>query len=357
MKRVVHQFHAHMSSRDAIGENMLTIQSELRRSGYESEIFCLYKTEDLDGRVRHVDEYASFSSPGAVLVVHFSIGFAELDRLFAFPDRKVLAYHNITPPEFLEDFSPEMAQYCREGREAVLKFRGRIDLAVGDSEFNVRDLVRLGFEGGKAIPILFDFKKLDAVPDPEILSRYGDGGWTNWLFVGKLFPNKKQEDVIKAFYYYKKYINPRSRLILVGASRHIRIYYEYLRYLAHYLGLTDVIFTDSIPGNELAAYYRVAHLFVSMSEHEGFCVPLLEAMYSGIPIMAYDSSAVPETLGGAGALIKEKKFPEIAELAHYILENGELRKKLAADQKRRLEVYSTERVLRKWRDTLEPFFQ
>lgn len=352
MKKTIHQFHANVASRDAIGENMFAIQKELRRLGYDSEVFCLTCSDDIRDRVTRLDLDKPGFSPDQVLIFHYSIGFSGLDKALSLPAKKILVYHNITPPEFLDDFSPMIANYCREGRQELLKFKGKVDLVVGDSEYNVQELRQMGFQGGTAVPILFDFKKFATPPDPDILKKYGGDGWVNWLFVGRVFPNKKQEDIVKAFYYYKKYMNPSSRLILVGGYKDLRVYYEYLLHFVDSLGVKDVIITGSVPESELVAYYKIANLFISMSEHEGFCVPLIEAIYSGIPIMAYNSSAVPETLGDAGVLIKEKRFPEIAELARYILENGELRNKLIENQKKRLQIFSTEAVLQKWQQVL-----
>ena len=356
MKKTIHQFHANVLSRDAIGANMFAIQKELRRLGYESEIFCQTFSEDAEKRIIPFRQYHRYSSPDQLLIVHYSIGFPELDEVLALPEKKILVYHNITPPEFFENLSPILAQHCRDGREALLKFKGKIDLAVGDSEHNVLELEQMGFDGGVSIPILLDFDKFAVAPDREILAKYKKPGWVNWLFVGRVFPNKKQEDIIKAFYYYKKYICPSSRLILVGSYKDMPLYHEYLLYFADYLGLRDdVILTGSVSESELAAYYQSADLFVCMSEHEGFCVPLIEAIHAGIPVMAFESSAVPETLGDTGVLIKEKRFPEIAELARYILENKPLRDRIVEEQKTRLQVYSSTAVLQKWMQVLNRF--
>jgi glycosyltransferase involved in cell wall biosynthesis len=239
----------------------------------------------------------------------------------------------------------------------LLKFKGKINLAVGDSEHNVSELKQMGFDGCLSIPILLDYEKFAVQPDREILAKYKSPGWVNWLFVGRVFPNKKQEDIIKAFYFFKKYIRPASRLILVGSYKDMPLYHEYLRYFVDKLGLRkDVILTGGVSESELAAYYQAADLFMCMSEHEGFCVPLIEAIHAGVPVMAFDSTAVPETLGDTGVLIKEKRFPEIAELARYVLENTDLRNKIVEEQKTRLQVYSREAVLQQWQQAIGNFY-
>lgn len=357
MKKTIHQFHANVLSRDAIGANMFAIQKELRRLGYESEIFCQTYFDDVKDRIIPFNQYHRHSSPEQLLIIHYSIGFPQLDEVLALPEKKILVYHNITPPAFFENLSPILAQHCREGREALMKFKGRIDLAVGDSEHNVSELKQMGFDECVSIPILIDYDKFAVTPSHEILAKYRKNGWVNWLFVGRVFPNKKQEDIIKAFYYFKKYICPTSRLILVGSYKDMPLYHEYLLYFADYLGLReDVMLTGSVSESELAAYYQVADVFMCMSEHEGFCVPLIEAIHAGVPVMAFDSTAVPETLGDTGVLIKEKRFPEIAELVRHILENKDLRNRIVEEQKTRLQVYSGKTVLQKWTEILSRFF-
>lgn len=357
MKKTIHQFHANVVSRDAISANMFAIQKELRRLGYESEIFCQTYSEDIKDQIIPFSQYHRHSSPDQLLIIHYSIIFPDLDKVLALAEKKVLVYHNITPPEFFETLSPALAQLCREGREALLEFKGRIDLAVGDSEHNVAELKQMGFDGSISIPILLDYDKFAVQPDQEILAKYKSPGWVNWLFVGRVFPNKKQEDIIKAFYYFKKYICPNSRLILVGSYKDMPLYHEYLRYIVDNLGLSkDVILTGGVSESQLAAYYQAADLFMCMSEHEGFCVPLIEAIHAGVPVMAFDSTAVPETLGDTGVLIKEKRFPEIAELARYVLENTALRDRIVEEQKTRLNVYSRETVLQKWQQAINNFY-
>ena len=356
MKKVVHQFHACVASRDATGGNVFAIQKALRQHGYESEIFYQVCTEDVKDQIIHLNQYKQYSSQDHILIIHYSIGFPGLDDLLAFPDKKILVYHNITPAEFFDDFNPTVAQYCREGRQLLPKFKNKVDMVIGDSNYNLQELHDLGFKNGIPIPMFFDFEKFKSPPDPEILSKYEKDGKVNWLFVGRVVPNKKFDDVIKTFYYYKKYINPASRLFLVGSNAEMQVYSDYLQYLISSLGLQDVIITGSVPDNALLAYYQIADLFVCLSEHEGFSVPMIEALYCWVPVLAYNAAALPETLGDAGVLILEKKFPEIAELAHYILENPELRDKIIAGQKKRLHDYSAEVVLQKWLNVLNKFF-
>jgi glycosyltransferase involved in cell wall biosynthesis len=251
------------------------------------------------------------------------------------PDKKVMMYHNITPAEFFVGVSEHVYHLAKGGRKELASLSGCMDLCFCDSEFNRRELVALGYENVHVVPLLMDFSLLDIPADTKIVSRYSDG-WKNIVFVGRVAPNKKQEDAIRVFYYYKKYIDPRSRLFLVGTSRQTPRYQVILENLVERLGLTDVIFTGSVTQGKLVAYYRIAHAFVCMSEHEGFGVPLVEAMYHKVPIIAYEAGAVPEILGGAGVLVREKNHQAVAELLNLLLEDEEFRSEVIRGQDARV---------------------
>jgi glycosyltransferase involved in cell wall biosynthesis len=160
---------------------------------------------------------------------------------------------------------------------------------------------------------------------------------TNFLFVGRIIPNKRFEDLIKVFHVYQKYIDPNCRLLLVGESKGFERYFDALVRTMDELELKDVVFTGHVDTDDLAAYYQLADLFLCLSEHEGFCVPLIEAFRFGVPVMAFEAGAVPETLGGAGILIREKRLDEIAEMAHLLVHDSSLREKVVAGQDRVLE--------------------
>jgi glycosyltransferase involved in cell wall biosynthesis len=168
-------------------------------------------------------------------------------------------------------------------------------------------------------------------PNPVILHMFDDDK-TNFLFVGRVLPNKRFEDLIKVFCIYQRYIDPDSRLLLVGESHGFERYFDALMRLVDDLALEDVVFTGHVDTDDLVAYYMVADVFLSMSEHEGFCAPLLEAFRSGLPVMAFDAGAVAETLGGAGVLVREKRFEEIAEMAHLLVHDENLRRQVVQRQ-------------------------
>ena len=169
----------------------------------------------------------------------------------------------------------------------------------------------------KVLPILIRFEDYEQEPDADVIRKYSDGA-TNLLFVGRMAPNKKVEDVISAFAYYKEHYDKTARLFLVGSFQETDLYYQYLQKHIKKLGTHDVIFSGHISFQAVLAYYKIADVFLCMSEHEGFCVPLVEAMYFGVPIVAYDSSAIADTLGGAGILLKNK---DLKKTASYIKDN------------------------------------
>jgi glycosyltransferase involved in cell wall biosynthesis len=294
------------------------------------------------------------------MVFHFSIG-GELVEFFRnLKCRKVLVYHNITPPEYYAAIDPAAARRLEEGYARLASLRDCVELALADSEFNKSGLVAAGYSNVEVVPPLVDFGLLDQEPDADVLRKQGDMS-TKILFVGRLVPNKKLEDVIKVFYFYQKTVNPQSRLFLVGSYAREGRYYSYLRGLVTELKMVadvrDVVFAGHVTFRELLAYYRLADVFLCMSEHEGFCIPLLEAMHFGIPIIAYRSSAVPETLGGASIVVNEKGPEAIAEMIHEMVENRAFREKIIEQQNRRLSDFRREKISDLVRARLGPLIE
>ncbi len=329
----VHQMLVSMSHGDAITDYTLEIQKILRRQGYHSDIFV----EMCEGRMwkhtRRFEEYPEISSPSNILILHFSI-LSKVSKLaYYLPDKKILIYHNITPSHFFADYHPHLTRECYHGRRELKAFKDRCELALGDSEFNRQELESLGFPQTGVLPIIIDFKRFDYPPDSLVPNLYPEDK-TTFLFVGRMIPNKKVEDIIKLFYYYHKYINQKSQLILVGEYRGFERYYDSLMELIAKLALKDVHFTGHVEFEELIAYYKMADVYISMSEHEGFCVPILEALYFHIPVVAYNSSAVPYTMKRGGVLVNHKDFPLIAELIHRILSHPALKEEIIASQSR-----------------------
>ncbi|MGH7818736.1 MAG: glycosyltransferase, partial [Candidatus Binatia bacterium] len=169
-------------------------------------------------------------------------------------------------------------------------------------------------------------------------------GHANFLHVGRLVPNKRLEDVLKIFYFYRKRVDPDARLFLIGIDTDMEIYSFALRQMIHDIGLKGVVFPGRVTERELVSYYRIADVYLCMSEHEGFCVPLLEAMHFGVPVIAYAAGAVPETLGDAGALATRKDFSELAELAALLCSDQRLRGAMVAAGRERVREYLPDAV-------------
>ena len=212
---------------------------------------------------------------------------------------------------------------------------------MGHSRFSTQELTELGFPHVEVLPYIL-LEGLYAVEaDPTVLDCWGSDGWTNLLVVGRVAPNKCIEDCIFVFDYFKKFFDSRSRLFIVGNWQGTEGYLVKLRRLVADLGLEDVRLTGPVQQQVLVAYYRLANAFIYMSEHEGFGVPLVEAMRYGVPVFAYASSAIPDTLRGAGVLFKEKAWPTIAESIGAVMSDKDYRNRIVSEQVRQATYYSS----------------
>lgn len=320
----VHQVLATLGYGDAIGHEVLGIQRVLRRSGFESDIFVETADRRLEPLTRDYRELVDSSHPDNLLLHHFSIGSKASRTAYALPDRMALIYHNITPPTYFVGVHRTLARQCFRGRRELCAYVDRCELALGDSEFNRQDLEALGFPRTHVLPVVPDFSRLDRPGNPFVARQFDDG-WTNILFVGRVIANKKIEDVIRAFHAYHVRINPRSRLLIVGIFSLFERYLASLNQLVAELGLEHVHFTGHVTDEELVAYYDIADLFLCQSEHEGFCVPIVEAFYMQVPVLAYAATAVPATMDGGGILFDDKDPGYVAALMDAVLSDAALR--------------------------------
>jgi glycosyltransferase involved in cell wall biosynthesis len=331
----VHQLVAALSYGDAIGNEALAIQGHLRRAGYDSDIFA----EGVHPRMAHLArplwEYAEVSSPETVCLFHFSIGSAAGRLIHKAPDRLVSIYHNITPAEWFLGFHPHLAGLCHHGRRELRAFAERTELGLADSEFNRRELEAAGYRNTAVLPIVLDLDTYRRPASP-VARRLYDDGRVNVLFVGRIIPNKRIEDLIGAFALYQRHEEPRSRLLLVGDHRGHERYYDRLQERVRGLRLDEVVFTGHVDDDDLRAYYASAAVFLCLSEHEGYCVPLLEAMAFGLPVIAYDAGAVAETLRGGGLLLREKPPEVVAELLGRVVSDRALRQAVLDTQEKAL---------------------
>ncbi len=319
----VHQVLATLGYGDAIGHEVLGIQRVLRAAGFVSDIFVETADPRLEDLTIDYRDLVGVVTPHDILIHHFSIGSRASRTAYALPGRMVLVYHNITPPEYFIGVHKDLVKLCFRGRRELTAYIGRSELALGDSEYNRQELEALGFHQTGVLPVVPDFVHLDQPADRAIAGEFDDG-FTNVMFVGRVIPNKKFEDVIRAFHVYRTRHNPRARLLLVGSYSGFEKYLAMLQGMIARLGTPDVHFLGHVSNGELTALYDVADLFLCASEHEGFCVPLIEAFYKRVPVMAYASTAVPATMDGAGVLYDTKDPLQIARIMEAVLDAPEV---------------------------------
>jgi L-malate glycosyltransferase len=335
---MINQLLPTISYGDAVSNSAINMMNILQSMGYSSKIYA----ENIDPRLKHIVEPANKCPKNMPVIYHLSTGSNLAYEIPSFRSEKIMVYHNITPPKFFKGYSGVAHSLCSEGQKQLEFLAEHMDYSLADSEYNKKELDEKGFKNTLVTPIIVNYSDYDIQPQQSIIHENEHEDIVNILFVGRIAPNKKQDDIIKSFYYYQRYINPKSRLFLIGSYNGMERYYHELEKLIEDLQLKNVYIKGHLPFNEILAYYSIADLFVCLSEHEGFCVPLLEAMYFKVPILAYNSSAIGETLGHGGLLIDEKNYKAIAELINLMIDNHELRLRLIENQVQRLKYFSRE---------------
>jgi glycosyltransferase involved in cell wall biosynthesis len=343
--RALHQLVAVYSNGDAISNEARTLRSWFRSWGFRSEIYCESARilPELRRDARDISRFLEETGPEDVVMLHLSIGSDVNDLFPRTRARKVIRYHNVTPAHFFRAVDDHLAHLLARGRSQMESLSGVADLNLADSAYNASELVEAGYGEVHVLPLALELRRLEADPDPEVLAKYRDGK-LNVLFVGRCVPNKRLEDLLYAHYYLQNYHQPNSRLIHVGSFAGTEPYLAMLQSIRRDLGLTHVDFVGSVPESHLCAYYQLADVFLCMSEHEGFGIPLLEAMQAGLPVMAYDSAAVAETMDGAGVLFSGKLFDEIAAWIPRLAEPGPLRENILVQQRARLQRYEDQQI-------------
>ncbi len=341
----IHQFATSLSYGDAISDEMLEIQSALREKGHTSEIFIRFYEPRMAKHIHDFREYVNFSSQDNVVIFHFSIGSPVSKMFFRIPDKKIMIYHNITPYTYFLDYHRILTRECYKGRLEIKLFVDKVDLALGDSEYNRSELEQLGYRNTGVLPLLLNLEKFNTAGDTVVRHIYDNGKWTI-LFVGRVIPNKKFEDVIKVFGFYKRFFNPNSQLILAGDYRGMERYAFALQDLIDRLALQDVHFTGHVEFHELVSFFKLADVYLSMSEHEGFGVPLLEAFHNRIPVVAFNAGAVEETMNGGGVLLMKKAHLRTAVLLDKMQRESDFKNGIVAHQLKALKKYSRENVSR-----------
>jgi glycosyltransferase involved in cell wall biosynthesis len=343
---IVNQWVPAAHKGDAIGDSARRVRGLLRGLGHEADVFAMTIDDDLRGDVLPWTDPAA--RRGDLTIFHFALVSPMTAEFAKLPHGRVLQYHNVTPAHFFAPYDAGIFRLAALSRADLRTLVGHTDAALGDSEYNRQELEDLGFTNTGVFPIAIDVDRIPQAPRTPALEDMLTDGFLNFLFVGRIAPNKKIEDHIRMAEHYKRYVDTAYRFIFVGKTDGIPRYYNMIRQLLveYEMPKDRFIFTGPVPEQDLAAYYRTAHAYISLSEHEGFCVPLLEAMSADVPVLAYASTAVPDTLGGAGVQFAPKDLEYAAELLGELAYNDTLRAQVIAGQRARLNDFGDARIRR-----------
>jgi glycosyltransferase involved in cell wall biosynthesis len=332
--RAVHQFHSGTAEGDAITNQMLQLQGLLHELGMESEIYAEHIAPGLQDRIRSIHGYAG--SEDELLLLHHSMGYSAFDDVVALPNDVVVVYHNVTPEQYFEDESTRL--HIRLGREQLKVLAHRALFGVAVSNFNRREMLAVGFRRVDVMPVRVDFTELHDLSLTARTTNAADASpSTDWLYVGRVIGNKCQRDLVTAFAHYRATFDREARLVLVGDTR-ATDYVDAVRAEAERTGVEDhVIMVGKVSDELLRSAFAGAGVFVSMSEHEGFGVPILEAMAAGVPVVAFGAAAVPETMSGAGVLLHTKDPAVVAATVQAVRSDPGLRQRLIERQYARIQ--------------------
>jgi len=339
----VYQLLPTASPDTAIWHEVLEIKKIIQELNFPTEIFAENIHPELLSEVKPYRFCRAEKDD--VVIYHYSIGSELNSFVLSLNCKLIMIYHNITPAYFFDRFDDRLRFLTESGRKELKSFlNSNLSICIADSEFNKNELCNFGFKNVYVLPIILNIKKYrDEISNPKI--KFG-GDYKNFLFVGRIAPNKKIEDLIKLYFIYKRSVDSNVRLIIVGSyeENEYKKYYYTLNSFINELHLNDVFFTGKISFKDMVTIYRQSHIFITMSEHEGFCVPLVEAMIFGVPIIAFNSTAIPETLGDSGILVNKKNYTEIAELVDIVLSDSLLRSRIIDKQYKRLSVFDTDKL-------------
>lgn len=335
---------------DAVGTDALVMRDALASEGHEAYIYAEGVGPGVGG-IRSAEELVKAAASGDTVIYHFSIGWDRgLEILRNVKARRIVKYHNVTPPEFFEPYSHELAELCMHGRSQIKDIaRAGCELYLSDSGFNAKELMDEGVppEKSRVVPPFSHIEDISGLhADIPTIERYLDGR-TNILSVGRVAPNKGHKRLIEVFSHYNRSFNPLSRLMIVGVvDNRLHVYLDELRALVKSSGVEDsVVFTGKVSRERLKAFYLVSHAMLVTSYHEGFCVPLAEAMYFRLPVVALGRAAVPDTLGEEGLWWEEDDPDYLAVSLYEITRDQDLSEKLGdAQQKRYAKLFSNEAI-------------
>ncbi len=350
----VHQFVPALLPRDATGDHTRALRDAFRSAGWESDIYVEAAHDELLDEAIYFEEYPARSRPGDVLLYQLGTSSPVADFLLGRNEPLVLDYHNVTPESFYEGWEAHTAAKVALAREQVAALAPHAVLGIADSGFNARELAALGCRSTEVIPILVDLdaggNRADERERSRLATRHGSA--TVLLFVGRISPNKAQQHLVEALWMYRRLYDPDARLHLVGPAV-TPDYADAVFAFAAELGLADaVVHGEGLTAEELAAWYEDADVFVCLSQHEGFCIPLLEAMRAGTPIVALDAGAVAETMAEAGILLATARPATVAAAVARVQRDRDLADRLVASGRKRLGDFAAPVVSQRFVDVL-----
>lgn len=343
----IHQFTPSIADGDGVSGGVLWTADILREFGFNSSVYANHIDPKLKDKVLHIDSYVP--SPDNVLIYHHSIGHEHHEQILAFADKKILCYHNITPSHFFKN-SPHLQQACDLGRKQLASSTKAFVASYADSEYNSKELRAFGYPNPILIPLLVDITKKNLTrPNENIIKNYSQT--FTILFVGRIVSNKSQEMLIETIYYLKKLLSLKLKLILVGSTSE-QAYFDYLKKLVVSLKLEDnVLFAGKVSQEDLAAYYSAADIYLSLSDHEGFSIPIIEALSYDTLTIAYSTCALPDTLGEQGII--DFKSPDlVAKYIYDIINDPILRANILKRQKRHFLKFHPDNLKKNFADFL-----
>jgi glycosyltransferase involved in cell wall biosynthesis len=344
---IVNQWVPAAHQGDAVGDSARTMRSMLRTLGHQSEIYALTIDDVLQGDILPFADDRARS--GDVTIFHYALPSPMTAAFARLSHGRVLQYHNVTPAHYFAPYDPALFRLAALARTELATLVGQVDLALGVSQFNRSELDALGFAPTGVLPLAVDFERVATpVRRPALEKVLESDDLINFLFVGRIAPNKKIEDHLRLAEHYKRYVDAYYRFIFVGKYDAVPRYYASIRAMMEQFRLLNsrFVFSGPVPDEELSVYYRHAAVYISLSEHEGFCAPLLEAMAADVPVLAYGAAAIPETLGGSGIQFAPKDLEYAAELLGCLTFDDELREQVIAGQRKRLADFSHARIER-----------
>lgn len=349
----VNQIISSITPGDAVSYHVLALQKMLRALGYDSSIFVQWRHPVLQDRVKYVGDYNRFSSSSNVVIYHYAVGSDLTSFVKDLPDQLILNYHNITPYYYFTGVNSSLESLCKKGRDELPLLVDRCSLAVADSEYNRQELLHYGYRNTSTIPVVADLDRFKIPLNMDVVNRFSND--KNIIFVGRFAPNKRHDELIKIFHVYQQLFNAESNLLLIGSAAGCESWLSRLKSLVQALKLKNVHFFTDADRKQLSSLYRLADVFLCMSEHEGFCVPLVECMYFDVPVIAHALTAIPDTLGGSGILVRGEDYLEVAALTDLLMEDKSLRQFVVEGQRKQLARFSVDTLRCKWAECLSSF--